>query len=65
MSIRNLQIYLKPHLCPMVVFISFLKEGRKSEKKNCSVQIDQFVGGCQGNGKAKKKRTEENLVNVY
>lgn len=44
----------------MVVFISFLKEGRKSEKKkNCSVQIDQFVGGCQGNGKAKKKEQKK------
>lgn len=60
MSIRNLQIYLKPHLCPMVVFIFFLKEGRKSEKKkNCSVQIDQFVGGCQGNGKAKKEEQKK------
>ena len=35
-------------------FISFWRnEGRV---KNCSVQIDQFVGGCQGNGKAKKEQ---------
>lgn len=39
----------------------FFFGGMKEEwkKKNCSVQIDQFVGGCQGNGKAKKKEQKK------
>lgn len=65
MSIRNLQIYLKPHLCPMVVFISFLKEGRKSEKKKLLSSDRSICWRMSRKWKSKKKRTEENLVNVY